>query len=422
MPRLRSVTIYQRGAEPHGMSWPALCAVLSHPVIREFTLDRLHFCPVLRPSDELPAHSFAPLTSFQYLFRTPELLSYMPFSTNNPNPVDERAALDVVLGALYNTLEVLSLVSETATLQVISQHPWPDLRRLVLRGELSEALASSLLPATSHISNLRSLVLKFSPMGQTRRGLFWQGSRVVAFPFLALEELVITYPDPADQLFDHLPPTLLSLFLGCWRHLYHDFLDPYGSGEPRDGLRFELLLQSSALQQVLHRARTPLLVRLTLEYRADDGDDKLLYHIAHTYPPLTYLKLIRYRHHGVDDVPVVSDHRMLESTRSALTGSQERIARALAPQARLHKPKLHLDLLEMPVPNITLAPDGLAGYSTGRLRQFRVIVKETVDIWARASRIWPSSHRPRVARGGLAFAWTAERRLHWTTEADGIRL
>ncbi|RDX46343.1 hypothetical protein OH76DRAFT_1485588 [Lentinus brumalis] len=346
MPRLRSVTIYQRGEEPHGLSWPALRAVMSHPVIREFTLDRLHFCPVLRPSDELHVDSLAPLDTFRYLFRTPERLSFIPESrAPKPNFDDETAALDAVLGALHNTLKVLYLLSEAVPVRAISQRPWPCLRRLVLRGKPSEAL--------------------FSPVETTRRGVLWLGNAVAAFPCPALEEFVLTYPDPEDQTFAHLPPTLLSLSLCCWRHLYHDFLDTNGSSGLPYGLGFSLLLNSSALRLMLHRAHTPLLVRLTLEYRAGDGDEELLDHISRSYPQLTYLKFIRYRRRNTDEVPV------------------EHIAHALTPLSRLYELKLHLDLPEMPMRGVTLMYGIRGGYSTAELKRFRVVVNETADLFAR---------------------------------------
>ncbi|RDX40648.1 hypothetical protein OH76DRAFT_1505441 [Lentinus brumalis] len=306
MPRLRSVTIYQRGEEPHGMSWPALRTVMSHAAIREFTLDRLHFCPALCPRDDLHVGLLAPLESFRYLFRNPERRSFVPDSQRyKPNFGDETAALDAVLGALHETLKGLCLLSEAVPVRAISQHPFPCLRSLVLRGEPSDALLSSLLSTISHIQSLRSLVLKFSRVEHTRRIVLWQGNAVAAFPWPALEEFVITYPDPADQIFSHLP---------CfWRHFYHEFLDSLPlTDDLRYGRRFALLLTSSALRQLLHRAHTPLLVRLTLEYHADHGDEELLYHISRSYPQLSYLKLIRYRPRGMNEVPVVS-HRILDT-------------------------------------------------------------------------------------------------------------
>ena len=116
-----------------------------------------------------------------------------------------------------------------------------------------------------------------------------------------------TNPNPVDQLFDHLPPTLLNLSLCYWRHLYHEFLIPYRPMDPSEGPRFALLLGSMEMCRLLRRSQTPMLTRLTLEYRAADGDDELLDYIAQTYPCLAYLKFIRYRPHGATYVDVVSN-------------------------------------------------------------------------------------------------------------------
>ncbi|KAI0711833.1 hypothetical protein C8T65DRAFT_520261, partial [Cerioporus squamosus] len=296
MPRLRSITLYHRDEEPHGLSWPALSAVLSLPVIREFKLDRLHFCPALRPSDELHIDSPGQLTSFEYLLRKPaETYETEPRMSIKPNYSDERRALSTALGALHENLEMLSLPTELVSMHIFSQHPWPRLRRLTLRGRPSDDLISSLLSSIAHIPALRSLVIKFSSAGSMRPGVLWRGDVVTAFPCPALEELVVTSPDPADQLFDHLPMSLRTLSLCCWRHLYYEFLTPYRPWVPSNGPRFSLLLSSTEMHGTLCRSRTPALVQLTLEYRADNEDDELLHYIAKAYPRLAYLKLIRYR-------------------------------------------------------------------------------------------------------------------------------
>ncbi|TFK93815.1 hypothetical protein K466DRAFT_59697 [Polyporus arcularius HHB13444] len=366
MPRLRSVTLYHREEELHGMPWSTLRAVLSLPQIREFKLHQLHFCPALRPSDELRMDSVASLTSFEYLLRKPaESYIAEPRFTNDANYSDERRALSTALGALQKTLEVLSLPTESVPMKVFSQHPWPHLRRLVIRGKPSEDLVSSVLSSVSPIPALKSLVLKFSATRTTRPGALWRGDSMAVFPCPALEELAITYPDPADQLFDHLPLTLHTLSLCCWRHLYHEFLTPYRSWVPSDGPRFSLLLSSSQMRGILNRSRTPGLVQLTLEYRADDREEELLHHVAQAYPRLTYLKLIRFRPRGVDTVQV------------------ERMAQALSPLAHIHELKIHLDLPEMPLPGAFMMRSASGGYSLSAMERFRPIVDETVNVFAR---------------------------------------
>ncbi|RPD54822.1 hypothetical protein L226DRAFT_263493 [Lentinus tigrinus ALCF2SS1-7] len=370
MSRLRSVTLYQNprnDEHSHGISWPALCAVLSIPTIRALNIDRLHVCPALRPSDELHVAAVAPLTSFQYILDKAALSSvYVRPASVQPNYTAEMIALSTALGALHESLEVLSLPTSSVPINVFSMHTWPCLRRLVLRGQPCESLVSSLLSGISHLPSLKSLVLKFSAETRTRPGILWRGEDVTSFPCPALEELVLTYPDPSDQIFDHLPPTLIALSLCCWRHLYHEFLSPYRFWIPSDGPLFALLLSSSEMCCVLRRSQTPMLVRLTLEYRADDGDEELLHHIAQAYPRLTYLKLIRYRPHGVDSVPV------------------ERITRALSLLAYLSELKVHLDLPDMPLPGLYLGRGSGGGfYSSSAIEKFSDTVEQTAGVFAR---------------------------------------
>ncbi|RDX46239.1 hypothetical protein OH76DRAFT_1407147 [Lentinus brumalis] len=368
MPRLHSVTLYQCGEEPHGLSWRALQSVLSLPVIREFKLDQLHFCPELLPSDELRIEPTGHLTSFEYLLRKRADPYYIesPY-TAQPNYNDEMRALSITLAALQETLERLTLATESAPIHLFAQHPWPRLRRLALRGEPSDSLLLSLLSSVSHLPHLQSLVLKFSSTKDipVRTGIIWRGAHTDPFPCPVLEELVVTYPDPADPLFDHLPPTLRTLSLCCWRHLYHEYLSPYRQWDPSDAPRPLLLLSSSEMHEVLRRSRTTMLRHLTLEYRANDGDDELLQYIAQNYPLLTRLKLIRYRPAGVDDVPI------------------ERIARLLRPLAHLSELKIHLDHPDMPLPGLALMLGAGGMYSRSAMDQFRLIVDEVADVFAR---------------------------------------
>ena len=311
LPQLQSLFLYQIGfigEESHGISWPALCQVLSLPAIRKVIIRRLHICPALRSTDKLYIGSISPVTIFLYsLDAPPETFLTEPEVDVEPDYNSEMAALGVALGALHASLERLELPICSAPLHIFPLHAWPRLRRLVLRGKPSESFVSSLLSSVASIPDLRSLVLKFSSRDDIQPVVLWRADLISAFPWTALEELVVTNPNPVDQLFDHLPPTLLNLSLCYWRHLYHEFLIPYRPMDPSEGPRFALLLGSMEMCRLLRRSQTPMLTRLTLEYRAADGDDELLDHIAHTYPCLAYLKFIRYRPHGATYVDVVSN-------------------------------------------------------------------------------------------------------------------
>ena len=80
MPRLRSVTMYQRSDDPHGISWPALRAVMSLANVCEFTPDYLRFCPILRPGEDIVTDALSPLSLFTYIFGQLELASFIPAS------------------------------------------------------------------------------------------------------------------------------------------------------------------------------------------------------------------------------------------------------------------------------------------------------------------------------------------------------
>ena len=65
LPQLYFLKIYKQHDQTHGLSWSTLHAVLSVPQLREFELSSLHFCPILRPDNELNVDMLAPLTHFR---------------------------------------------------------------------------------------------------------------------------------------------------------------------------------------------------------------------------------------------------------------------------------------------------------------------------------------------------------------------
>lgn len=105
LPRLRSLTIHKTNAVVHGLPWSTLSAILSVPHLRELKVVTIHFCPVLRPEEQLNVDSLSPLTSFQYGFAFPAKSEAFPAET---------AALAAVLGKLCGTLETLALPTEPA--------------------------------------------------------------------------------------------------------------------------------------------------------------------------------------------------------------------------------------------------------------------------------------------------------------------
>ncbi|KZT71379.1 hypothetical protein DAEQUDRAFT_755868 [Daedalea quercina L-15889] len=318
-PRLRSVTIHTNKVTRkwHGIAWGTLRAVLSIPHLREFKLSQLHFCPTLRHGEELNVESLAPITSFHYLLHHPRGRRSFPTET---------AALTAVLAKLCDRLETLVLMSESVSIDALARLRWPHLRKLVFYGTPWTNLSAPFVSLCSGMQSLRCLSLKLNPPPDTMIQPVWPQGFACSFPWPELERLVISYPDPQDQIYDHLPLSLHALSLRCWQHLYIQWF-LYQKGVTYSPDR-DMLLRASTMLSILQRCSTLALDHLEVEYRADEEEDALLRYIATTFPHLKSLKIHRYRpafHH--EDV------------------HPAQIADALTPLAELSHLKLFLDFV-----------------------------------------------------------------------------
>ena len=150
---------------------------------------------------------------------------------------------------------------------------------------------------------LRCLSFKCRPWGTTPAPLLLWPSDFTGPPLPNLERLVIAYPNPQDEIFDHLPPTIRSLSLRYCPHLDVQ-RSPY-----EYSTRFDLSLDSTAILSILRRCEALELDYLELEYTTaslDQDDITLLQYISTAFPSLSSLKLFRYRWH-ILAIPVVSD-------------------------------------------------------------------------------------------------------------------
>ena len=286
LPRCRSLKMQKKNDLKHGLPWDTLRSVLSFPQLRDFHLKFQCFCPALRPGEELSVASLAPLETFSYKMEYPREIWSFP---------SEVAALEAVLGKLCDTLEKLVLPSEPAPMPTLAALHWPRLRELILRGSPStwDTLPAPLVSLLSAMRGLRALSLKINPLSNTLPPAVWPRGSSCSFPWPELERLSISYPDPSDEIYDHLPPTLRALSLRCWPHVSFQRRFAYlGETAPP---RFELAPTASDLLSILRRCEALSLDHLEIEYRVDDEDEALLQYVVTTFPRLTSLSLFRYR-------------------------------------------------------------------------------------------------------------------------------
>ncbi|EPS95184.1 hypothetical protein FOMPIDRAFT_1152416, partial [Fomitopsis schrenkii] len=341
--------MYKNNDLKHGLPWDTLLSVLSIPHLRKFELRFQCFCPALRPGEELSVDSLAPLTAFRYKMEYPRDIWFFP---------SEVAALEAVLGKLCDTLEELVLPSEPAPMSTLATLRWPRLREFVVRGSPStwETLPAPLVSLFSTMRGLRAISFKINPLDDALPPAVWPRGFVHSFPWPELERLMVSYPDPSDELWDHLPLTLRALSLRCWPHVsFHRAFAYNGEmGSPR----LELVPTSSDLLSILRRCEALSLEHLEIEYRVDNEDETLLRYVVTTFPHLTSLALFRYRR-----APHLSEDR---------SSCIAYVAQALSPLTRLRRLKLHLDLIGPDPDTLREAAPALAQALSPSLRLLKI--------------------------------------------------
>ncbi|EIW53570.1 uncharacterized protein TRAVEDRAFT_99591, partial [Trametes versicolor FP-101664 SS1] len=285
MPKLHSITLGLEYRTVHGIPWPVLQFILSLPQLREFSVRFHHFAPKT-PQEDVHLACPAPLTSFEHILndRRPHNTLYDPGD-------GEEHAISVVLSGVHKTMERLVLTTEIAPLRAIcTTLDWPNLRELRLRGE-PRTVGDPPLPIIAlfaHMSRLRILDLKLSEPAESPPTPLWPLRYKSTFPWPELQELTVSFPVNKDRIYANLPATLRTLTLQCFPHVTSKYRQ-YGA----EGVSGPI--QSSSLLQILRRCKLPLLSSLELEYREDDEDDELLYHLGAAFPALRKLKVRRYR-------------------------------------------------------------------------------------------------------------------------------
>ncbi|TFK93791.1 hypothetical protein K466DRAFT_59188 [Polyporus arcularius HHB13444] len=295
MPHLSTVVVRPMHSHyfGHGLSWSTVCIFLSLPQLSRLVLDCVHICP--RPPDamELRLQPSTPVSCLDYL---------LPNVRDPYRLTSETEALDRLLRSLHTSLETLSLPTEPAPIDTISSLDWPRLCELKLRG-LRWTTTLPIVGLFAPMSNLRVLSLELMEREGTSATALWPPRFPASYPWPLLESLSVSHPDPEDEIYAHLPPTMRTLMLRAWPHQCIRRWQEVNYEPNR--LRLHRPLPSpSILLRVLQRCDTPHLRMLGVEYFTDHAELPLLSHIASNFPRLTTLEFHRYRPHGDADIPV----------------------------------------------------------------------------------------------------------------------
>ncbi|KAI9067734.1 hypothetical protein FKP32DRAFT_1754963 [Trametes sanguinea] len=347
--------------EERGVPWPILQVIFTVPQLR--SLDLFGRLSVTDDAPSKPTLNASHIISFRYVPRD---------ERKEPrSSASEKRIFGILLKKLAPNLEVLHLPCESVPFRKLDLWDWPRLQELYLRGDgrrLAKA-GTPLITVLRRMPHLRRLSLKLGRCTRQRHlSAIWPPSCMVeAFPWPELESLALSWVDPQEQLFEHLPATFRDLRLRVWPRHYYLYSRPISlyseSGDnPPPSWAFETP-SSSLLMQALQKCRAPTLSSLELEYEADSDDIPMLRYIAQSFPCLPSLHLFRYR-----------------SKQDWSPAPSENISAALSPLQNLSTLRLFLDFH-----HIKRDPEKQIAYAA-LLDLFRSIIRYFTDRFSRSLR------------------------------------
>ncbi|CDO76834.1 hypothetical protein BN946_scf185033.g31 [Trametes cinnabarina] len=159
----------------------------------------------------------------------------------------------------------------------------------------------------ARMPNLRVLKLEMGHRPGTKRQRLWPKDWDGSFPWRDLHTLAVTYPDPDDEVYAHLPDTLHTLTVRCHPRHYIFMNEQDCQFITRLTGWTSPILTSTEMLTILRRYPTPNRLRdLDLEFMSDGlhADLELLRHISAAFPGLTFLQILGYAR--LPDEPTLS--------------------------------------------------------------------------------------------------------------------
>ncbi|KAI0641648.1 hypothetical protein C8Q79DRAFT_284134 [Trametes meyenii] len=316
------------------VSWDHLQSLLSLPGLRHFNFQAPPYYDDDVPGCNHEPLSLPPLASLRF--------SIPDYRLHPRNVAGETDLMARLLQQLPSSLETLAIPLDVAPLSSMAAVEWPRLKELHLKGDHRQDMYNCppMITVIAHMPRLRSLSLlrAHGHAQDSPRHIVWPVNETGYSLYQELERVTVSYPDPTDKIYSHMPSTLRKLSLRCWpRHYVHQHRHDRKIVE--DGLGWmSPIIHSSELYTILHRCQTPKLEELEIEYQEDADDPSLLQTIPNHFPNLTVLTIIRYR--GTDTSYV----------------SVSQIALALSGLRSLRVLRIHLDFPGTPHPLSTMMP------------------------------------------------------------------
>ncbi|KAJ2978432.1 hypothetical protein NUW54_g11285 [Trametes sanguinea] len=217
MPNLRHINLKVTAGHKGLVLWPYLREILSSPHLRHLEISA--------------AVDFNNTATFptQLDFVLPPLTSLtitIPHYKYHPRHENAKTKfLSALLPTLSPTLECLFVSLDVAPLQLIATLQWPRLRELTLQGDRRVSLDPefAFIALLAGMPELHSFLVLRAQRSKRRRHTLWPAEWMGDVPCSKLERFEVSYPDPADEVYSHLPDTLQRLSLRCWPRHYHPY-------------------------------------------------------------------------------------------------------------------------------------------------------------------------------------------------------
>ncbi|KAI0632943.1 hypothetical protein C8Q77DRAFT_1120588 [Trametes polyzona] len=298
LPYLPSVQSITFDTPAYGVPWEAIQTCRSYPNIKTIVFNEtatFYRVPPYPQDIALTTSTFEELSYPSFIkLPLPTKLWKSLVTMDQLRALESACLLPLVLG-MHDTARSLALPLETAPIAEMATVDWPSLQRLSLEGsapsDADRRLPMNMPAMLRRMRRLQSLTLNAAlPRSTTGRHRVLGNVPPSEYELSNLRSLVLSHPDPDDNIFSASMPNLLHLSLRDWPRHYDFLALSYYHACHRSPL-----LTATEMLSVLKRLHLPELRTLELVYRADHVDDDLLRYVVEAFPKLRHLEIHRYR-------------------------------------------------------------------------------------------------------------------------------
>lgn len=254
--------------------------------------------------------SLAHLRAFKMTFR--HRLERAAFEMLGLQLLSEFTSVSKLLDPLRLQLETLHIPGESMCLSFLASAPWPQLRDFAISGACPD-LDTSLCHLLNMMPRLESFTFAVAPYVNAPSFILWPADAPYEPCIERLDRLVISFPDPDDLIFSHLPSSMRELALrDTPRYFTRRKLGAGYIDHPTITRCKAPLLTCTAALRIFSTCSAEHIESLEIVVEADSRELDMLALITKRFPRLAFLEYHRYcvRHvpseGDLSTVPIVS--------------------------------------------------------------------------------------------------------------------